>query len=177
MLHTRGRCSLLPPVPASMLRQLIGSFPSSGLQEDRGFGPTVVVAPPAIIQQWRSEIHTHTGGRLRVVVYDGLKFPVSALEPSLLGTLIFKRENHRRNALRLRMHLPCGSQVEDEETAGNAQLPEPKQPPKRARRAKGVPADVAEDWEFEQPAHESNLVRQAREAVEILMAADVVLTT
>lgn len=36
-------------------------------------GGTLVVCPPALVQQWRSELNNHAGASLNVVVYSGLR--------------------------------------------------------------------------------------------------------
>lgn len=36
-------------------------------------GGTLVVAPPALLQQWASEIQNHTGGSLKVEIYSGIR--------------------------------------------------------------------------------------------------------
>ena len=36
-------------------------------------GGTLLLCPPALLQQWRNELQTHAGAALRVKVYDGLQ--------------------------------------------------------------------------------------------------------
>ena len=36
-------------------------------------GGTLVIAPPALLQQWASEIQNHTGGSLKVEIYSGIR--------------------------------------------------------------------------------------------------------
>lgn len=72
-------------------------------------GGTLVVCPPALLQQWQSELSNHAHGALSVEVYDGLRGLRGAVEEQSSGA---KRRKPAQREMDLYARLLEGQEIE-----------------------------------------------------------------